>query len=307
MKNRRYHIVIASVVFAVLTWVSINLRDEYTIVKLIPVVIENLREEKALKHPVPKNLAVRFRGSGWSLAALYLTSDVKYFIDASSLGPDDIVVTSRDILEHMKLPGALDFIDVKPDSLVLALDDYREVRVPVFPHIMLNFREGYGQVGEMKVTPESVIVGGAQAIVAPIVGWPTIYKRFDNVRTPVDMDVALEEPNTYSVDVLRTSVHVQVNVQSIAEKTFSDIPVTATGVPPNQEIVFIPPKMEVIVRGGIEELSKLSPSDFRAQASYEAVVSDSSESIAPTLIAPAEVKVVSRKPERFRFIIRTKL
>jgi YbbR domain-containing protein len=307
VKNKRYHIILASFVFALLTWVSINLRDEYTVVRHLPVVVENLREEKALKYPIPKNVSVRFRGNGWLLAALYLSPDVKYFIDASSLGPGDFVVTARELMDHVKLPVPLQVLDVKPDSLVLALGEYREKRVIVVPHFALNFRDGYGKVGDMRMNPDSVTVGGSYNIIESISGWPTMYRKFENVRTPIDVEVPLEDPQNYSVDVLQQSVRLRVNVESFAEKTFSDISVTASGTPLNQEIIFVPSKMDVIVRGGIDQLAKISVAEFRATVSYQSILQDTTGSVIPVLTAPEDVKVVSRKPERFRYIIRKKL
>jgi len=84
MKNKRYHIVIGSILFAVLTWFSVNMRNEYTVVRRMPVVLENMREGKALKYPVPRFVTVRFRGSGWLIGGLYLFPNVSYFIDVSA-------------------------------------------------------------------------------------------------------------------------------------------------------------------------------------------------------------------------------
>ena len=85
MENKRYHIVIAAILFAILTWVSANMRYEYTIVRMIPVILENGREGQTLKYPVPRNMTVRFHGNGWMLAALWFTPDMKYYVDLSSL------------------------------------------------------------------------------------------------------------------------------------------------------------------------------------------------------------------------------
>src|ERR1051326_6099595 len=114
MENKRYHIVIASIVFAVATWFSVNLRSEFT------VVLANVKAGKALKYPVPKNITVHFRGIGWALAALLLSPDVTYYIDGSTLGPDNFTVTGRDLLEHIKLPVSLQVVEVKPETLLLA-------------------------------------------------------------------------------------------------------------------------------------------------------------------------------------------
>ena len=307
MKEKRYHIVIASILFAVLMWVSVNLGNEYTVTKHIPVVIENLKEGKVLKSPVPKYVNVRFKGIGWLLAGLYFLPDVKYFIDVSSLNTDQFVVVGRDLQDHVKLPVAVQALDVKPDTILLALDDYTEKRVPVSPHIMLNYRDGYGQVGPVHVQPESVMIGGAKEVLGHIVQWPTSFQKFDNLSSPLNTQIALEEPATHSVEILQLSVHIVVNVQPFAEKILTGIPLHAAAVPANREVIFIPPKLDLTVRGGVEQLAPLTNADFQVMVDYQTLVQDSTGVVQPLLSGPPEVKVISRRPERFQFYIRKRL
>ena len=307
MEEKRYHIIIASIIFAVLAWVSINMTVEYTIVRHIPVVLENLRQGYALKYPVPKTIDVWFRGNGWQLAALSVSPDVRYFIDLSSAGTENFVITQRDLFEHIKLPVALQPLDVKPDTLLLALDEYGEKRVTIIPHITLEFLDGYGQVGAMKITPESVTVGGSRTLVTNVGGWPTIYRKLENLRSPVNDEIGLEEPSTYSLQPFTPSVRLHVGVQPFAEKVFTSIPISVTRTMTNREVILIPPKMDLIVRGGIDQLAKLTNVDFQAAIDFQKLMGDSTEYVIPTITVPPEVKIVSRKPERFQFIIRKRL
>jgi YbbR domain-containing protein len=307
MEQKRYHIVIASFLFAALTWISVNLREEYTIVKHFPVVLENLKQGKALKYPFPKMVNVRFKASGWSLAGLYLTPDLHYSIDLSTLGPDDFFITAKDLPEHVKLPVALQPIEVAPDTMMLAIDDYREKRVPITINLTTVYKLGYGQVGSVRVTPESITIGGSRHLIESIASWPTVYKKFDELNTPLSIDLPLEEPTTPSVKLLNNSAHIQVDVQPFAEKVFTGITVAAVSIPLNREVIFIPPKMDIIVRGGIDQLARLSTEDFQVSVNYQELIADTTETIQPAFTSPPEIKVVSKKPERFQYIIRKKL
>lgn len=283
------------------------MRDDYTIARQMPVVLENLKEGKALKYPVPRSLTVRFRGNGWSLAGLWFTSDLKYYLDLSSLGTGDFVVTGKDLLEHIKLPVSLEPLTVTPDTFVLALSDYRERRVPVVPRFVLDYREGYGAVGPVRLSPESVVVGGSEEMTSNLTSWPTAYKKFSLIRSPLDVEIPLEEPEFYSVDILSQAIRLQVNVQPFAEKPIAGIPIEVVAEPPNREVIFIPPRMDIIVRGGIDQLARLTTENFQASVSYQSLIDDSAEAIVPALTGPSDVKIVSRKPERFEFIIRKRL
>jgi len=307
MEKKRYHIVIASIVFAVAAWLSVNLRFEYTVAQQIPVVLENVRAGKALKYPVPKSMTVHFRGTGWALAELYLSPNVRYFVDGSSLGPENFVVTGRDLMEHIRLPVSLQVVDVKPETLMLALDEYKEKQVPILVHIATDYREGYGQVGPIRVTPESVRIGGTKKIIESVSEWPTVFRKFDNLRSTVDIELPLEDPPNYSIELFRLNARLQINVQPFAEKTFPGIRITASNVPPGREVVFIPSRIDLIVRGGIEQLARVVSSDFQATVDYQNLLEDSAGTVIPGLVSPPDVKVISRKPDRFQFIIRKRL
>jgi hypothetical protein len=123
----------------------------------------------------------------------------------------------------------------------------------------------------------------------------------------ISEDVPVEESPAFSVDVYPQTIHYQVDVEHFAEKTFTGIPVNTLGVPSNREIIFVPPKMNIIVRGGIEQLAKLTNDDFLLTVDYNTIVRDSSGVIVPALNSPQMVQVISKVPEQFQFVIRKKL
>jgi hypothetical protein len=179
--------------------------------------------------------------------------------------------------------------------------------VSVAPRIILSYREGYGQVGPIRLSPDSIFISGSRTALATINSWPTAYKKFDDIRSPIDYMLPLEESEYYSVELTRRSARLQIDAQPFAEKTFTGIPVHVTGVPLSREVVFIPPKMDIIVRGGIEQLAKLRESDFQLSMNYELLPQDSVAFVTPILTSPPDIKVVNKKPEQFQFIIRKKL
>jgi hypothetical protein len=307
MANKRYHIVIASIVFAIGLWFAINLGYEYDVEKSIPVVLDNTKVGLALKHPVPKFMLVRFRATGWQLAGVYFSPDVKYYIDMAALGPKDYIVSAKDLPEHVTLPPTVQVVTVRPDTLILAVDQFKEKRVPVAPQVALICAEGFGQIGTMHFTPDTVSISGASNVIQGISEWSTEYRRFDNLRAPVDEDISMYDPANFSIDVYPRTVHFHMDVEAFAEKTLSGIPVSAVAVPPNREVIFIPPRVELIVRGGIDQLAKISPADIQATSDYNVLVADTSGLTTPSYFTTADVKIIRRSPEKIQYVIRKKL
>jgi hypothetical protein len=306
-EQKRYPIILSSVLFAFLTWLSINMRDEFTVVRQIPVVIENMKDGRALKYPLPRAVSVRFKGNGWQLAGLFLSPDVKYYIDVSSLGAEEFMITGRNFFEHIKLPVSLQAVDVKPDTLYLALDEYVEKEIPIGPRIVTEFHEGYGQVGQVQFIPDSIRIGGSRDLLSRINGWPTVYRKFNNIHAPLDVEIPLEEPSMHSVEIFTRTTRMHMNVQPFAEKVLSGIPVSCAGAPANREVIFIPPKIDIIARGGIDQLAHLVTTDIQVTVPYQKLLEDSISTVQPQVNEIEGVQIISRKPERFRFLIRKKL
>ena len=307
MEKKRYHIIIASIIFAILIWITVNLRDEYTVVMHVPVVLNNLKEGKALKYSIPKNVSMRFKGSGWQLAGLHIFQDLKYYIDLSLLRDEDYVITGRDWMEHIKLPFSLQPIEIKPDTIILAVDNYKGKRVPILINVMITYKDGYGQVGQPNISPESLLISGSKNLLESVSYWPTTFRKLADLNVPVNIDIPLEEPANYSIDLHTKRVLLQIDVQPFAEKTFTRVPITTVGTPQNQEVVFIPPRMDIIVRGGIQQLSKLTQEDFHASVSFQSLSKDTIESIVPDVTVYSDVKIISKMPNRFKYIIRKRL
>ena len=307
MTQKRFHIVLASILFAVLVWISINMGYEYTVVEQIPVVVENLRPGKAFKSFVPKTITAHFRGTGWQCASLALSARLKYYVDVGLTSSQNYIVTSREFAEHVKLPMTLQAIKVEPETLILSLDELIEKRVPVNAMITVRVREGFGQVGALTVHPDSVRVVGARSWIDSLTNWNTVFREFNDQRSGIDEEIPLEESPGLSCDVFPKSVSLKADIQQFAEKTFSGIPVIAHAAPDNRDVIFIPSKLDVIVRGGIDELTKFTSSDFQATVEYSILRQDSSGMATPIIDSPPGVRIIRRQPERFQFVIRKHL
>jgi YbbR domain-containing protein len=307
MKKRRAHIIIATALFAVIVWVSVNLREQFQTTVSAPLLIENLPAGRSIQTPLPKSLQLKFRGSGWRLATLLLRTEVQCVLDLNAVPQNQHVITLRNISERLNVPVDIQPFDMKPESLFVEMDTYREKLVPVVLDTALSFRDGYGQVGSATVVPESVTVGGAEGVLRNIRSWRTARHRFDGLKSSVTAEVPLADTGSYLLAFSPPNVRVHITVQPFAEKPFPGVPVEVLSAPPGRDVILIPPKIEVVVRGGIEELTGLALRDFRATVDYRHLVNDSSGFTDVEIVAPGGVQIVSRKPEKLQYVLRRRL
>jgi hypothetical protein len=162
-------------------------------------------------------------------------------------------------------------------------------------------------VGTVSVAPESITIGGAASVVARIDNWQTVRTTLADLRAPVEADVPLRAAEEIPLFFSVPAVHVSMNIQPFAEKHLDGIPVEVSGLPAGREVIFIPPRVDLTVRGGIKQLAALTAVEFRVTVPFETLLEDTTGMAEPAVSSSAEVHIVSKKPERLQYIIRKRL
>ena len=307
MTSRRYHIIFTAVLFAILMWVSINMGYEYNLSMKVPVVVTDLPNKMALKHPVPRFLHTKMRSTGWRLASSLLSGGAECVLNIGSMKGQRTIFVNGELKDQIKVSAGIFPLDISPDTIVIELEPYKTKKIPLLLDVGMEFRDGYGLVGNMTVSPESVVIGGGVSKLSAIESWKTEPKVFRDLREPVSTDLPLETPDDQSIMVYQKSARISFEIQPFAEKTFSGVPVEARVAPVNREVIFIPPRIDVTVRGGIDRLASLAADDFRISVEYEILVAETTGIVQPRIDAPQGVRVIGRRPERLQFIIRKRL
>lgn len=307
MKKQRTHIILGSTLFGILLWLSINMTYDYQTTVTAPLIVKNLPRGMAINTPMPRTLQLKLRGNGWRLASQLTGHELECVLDLASLAPKQRVIILADVAERINLPIGVQAVDMKPESLFVSLERYAEKRVPVVIEPHISFRDGYGQVGSVVIKPESVTIGGAESVLRDISAWGSGRGAFTTLRASVDSDIDIIDTSMQTLTVSPTTVHFTINVQPLAEKIFSGLPVEVRGEQPNREVILIPPKIEIVVRGGIEQLSALTRNDFRATVDYNTILADTTGYTDVEVIPPSGVQVVARRPDRLQYIVRTRL
>lgn len=307
MKGRRTHIVAATTLFASLLWISVNLGDTFQTVMVVPLSVTGLPPAMALQSQVPRSLHLRFRGEGWRLAALHAGGEQSCAMDVTSLLPGQWIITGADVIDRLSIPAGVELIAMVPDSIPVAFDSLASRRVVVVPDLAVTFRDRYGRVGPVQVEPESVTVSGASSVLAAITSWKTATAVYRDLKAPLDVTVPVAPAERHQLEITPASVRIRMEVQWFAEKIVSGVRVEVHSVPPHREVILVPPRVELIVRGGVERLGRVGPDDIRASLDYGTILSDTTGSLAPEILAPPELQVVSRRPERVQYIVRKRL
>ncbi len=304
MREKRYHIALATTVSAVLLWGSVKLGSQYQDTIHVPVSLLNLPAGLAPVSPIPRTLELTFRGRGWQMASHLLDSDLQVPIDVRT-GPR--IMTLRDVRREIALPENVELIDMKPESVTVAFDNLVEKRIPIIVDNRVSFAEGYGLSGAPVIVPESVTVGGGERVIQTLESWYVATPPMENLKSAVTEQIPLSDNSTYFLSLSPPTVTLKLNVQPLAEKTLNGIPVTVHSLPPDREVLLIPPRVDVLVRGALDRLARITPDECRVSVDFRSIVGDTTRTVVPLIEVPEGIVVIGRTPERLQFVIRQRL
>ncbi len=304
--KKQLPILITAFVFAVALWLYVSLSLSYSLDLSIPLEIKTGKSQ-AITEDIPSTIDLTVKGKGWDLLSVLISKDLKYSLDLSKLRRDSKISTEQFISERLNLNPELSLVSINPDTINIEFDKILEKTVPIKNNIKVNLREGYGIVGKPKLTPDSVTISGSANIVSKIKFIPTEYRLFENVNNPISGTIALKDTlsNVLKSDV--KFVDFEYSIQLSAEKTVDEVTVEIRGVPDDKEVLLIPPKVSVSVRGGVDQLARITTSEISASVDFETIESDTLGFVIPEIEIPDDTNLLKSEPQKLQYIIKKKL
>jgi hypothetical protein len=300
--KKNLHIIIASVIFSLILWGSVSLSKDYYVTIQLPVRITNFPEGYASGTRIPKIISIKIKGNGWKLIAVNLGTESEFQVPA---GPDSgkkFINLYNYLSENQWLTSDMEVLEISPDTISFFVEKVIEKKLAVEPSLELNFSPGYGLASEIRINPESTLVTGPRSLLSSLKSIPTINRKFSNLdsrRTEI-----IELRNLPGMKYETGSIAVTLNVQKIVDKNFENLPVEVIDVPGDRDVVLLPNRVSIGVRGGIDILGRLNLDDFRAYVFYRDVVLDTIGSVTPRLETPQNIRLFFTRPERLRYIIK---
>ena len=111
---------------------------------------------------------------------------------------------------------------------------------------------------------------------------------------------------TNLINYTQKTVTVTYNVQLSADKEFDNIIVSLLNVPKDKEVLVVPPKIKMVLRGGVDDLSSIGTDDLTATIDYRSIEKDSTGYVIPDIRLPLNMNLLKFEPEKFQYIIKSK-
>lgn len=290
---------IISFILASLLWVYASLREEYTTILDIPLEIR-LPSNFTSEITITPSVRVKVFGAGWQLVNLLWFTTPRCVILLTNLHSqleDQTLLVSKVMMQQgIQVPSGIQVLAILQDHFRVHLSTIVQKKVPVLPNLEIQPREGFIHLNTTNITPDSITLRSNQSRLSQIHFWKTARVSVSDIFEPQTLQTGLLDTLRGIVEVPPVAVQLTLNVQQMAEYTFYDVPVHITSVPSQHPMVLLPERITIHVRGGIHTIAKLSPHDIRAFVDYAAILSNTTGTVFPKIIAPPETTVLQTSP-----------
>ena len=264
-------------IFAFFLWFVINLNRDFTIDLDLPVMIENMPEEKALSSSVPAYASVSLSGEGWQLISLYNNPPrVNLSIESDQVNLFDQVRQQLGVNMDVRV------VNVQPTTVEVSLEDKMTRKVPVITRMDITLDDQYGIIGRPVIEPDSVTLTGAISKISNVMAWETEPVELQNVRKDVEKRLSLA-PSDDIISIEPGEVLYKVEVAEFTEGEVK-VPVRTRNMPPGKAVTYNPSSITVTYTVPIDEFADVQNiRPFIAYVSYQSILEDNTGYITPEI------------------------
>jgi len=294
---------IFSLLTALFLWFYVVTDNQFDHMVNIPLHVVNKPKGWILIRPIPSKVKVLFRGTGKNLLSLTYRDKFIELNLHQSPRTKQLPITVNMI---KGIPAGNTIIPVRviePESVTVRLDKFTVKKVPIHPNIKLVTLDGYIQVGNLILQPDSVVVSGPKSLVNAISEIPTEKKEYKNVLKEIQGKIPLSLPEEPTLRYSLNSVQFRADIQRIGERVLRDIPIKVTHVSSNMKVSALPSTLSLKLQGGVKLLSKLKKEDVAATIDFRSRYRYRGKKIPATINLPNGIDFSDVKPQFFELVV----
>jgi YbbR domain-containing protein len=288
--------------FSIGMWISVALSEEYIITVRVPVEFVDLPEDYSVGFSSVDEVFLQIKGKGWELAKLNLARKPAFEIPVHKKIGHHKNNFSDFVEANTWLSSTFQIIDIAPYQVEYDIEKSGTKEVKISRNFKLEFRDGYGLVSKVRIEPETVTLSGSTNILKTIDSVKTDFREITDINEDKKFNIPLEDID--GVTISKNECRVSFEVQKIVEKSFNDIIVETQDVPLAKELVLFPPKINVVLRGGINRLGLLTNDSIRVYVDFWSAMKENSGSIEPVIEIPKFTNIIDVEPKTLEFIIK---
>lgn len=299
---------------AIVFWFLNTLGKDYTTSLVFPVKYTHLPPEiKLVSHP-PEQLTLKVQGNGFKLLQHKLNwqfdsfpvrvnqLEKKYHSDDSSYLK--IPSTNLHSIINNRLAPQITVLAISPDTLHFYFSEVHHKRVPIKPHLKVDFKRQYMKTSDVELTPDTITIKGPKQIIDTIQTLHTKTIQLSNVDQSKHYTAELKTIQQVQYSTRKVDLYLPVQRFTEAEIT---VPVQAVHLPDSLDIKMFPHEININYFVGLEDYNKVHPDQFNAYVDYQSVLDDTTHTLPIHLKDSSRyARSVSYSPQQVEYIIEKK-
>lgn len=301
--SKDYRTMVIVVIMAFFLWLVVRMNKTYDHAYDIPLQIINNNPNKILKYPVTKKVRVEFLGRGVDLMRLQFY-DIVYVVDISDV-KDHISINLTEHPEFVHFPEDITVpvkSIIRPQQIVLQLDDSREKLVPVKIKADVKTSPGFSLI-HSTVKPDSILIRGPATFMDTLTHISTKSKSFKDISSQFSEEFEIRKNPQFYADYRTEKVMVNFDVQRLAEKELLNVPVEVVNVPRQYEVVPLPSFVKLYIKGGEKVLADAEKEDFRVVINFNRDLLQGDKRVPASIHTDLQVIYVESRPAQFELVI----
>jgi len=141
--KKNIFIIIVSLIFSAILWVSLSLSNEYYSSINVNLKITDLPYGFTTSSNLPAKVVIKVKGKGWKLAVDRLGSASDFIVSAKYDSGKIAVNLYNSLSDNRWLTNEMEVININPDTVSFRVEKIASKKVKIPPQININFKS-YG-------------------------------------------------------------------------------------------------------------------------------------------------------------------
>lgn len=289
-------------VLSIIFWGAVALSQDYIATIKVRIVYTDLPKNYSVGYSSLTESYLQVKGKGWELAKLSVGSVEDFYVSVHRRPGRHKKDLSDFIESNQWLFPSMQVLQIGPSQIEFEVDRVDSKIVKVSKNFNLNFRDGYEATSEIILSPEYVEIRGSAILLQKIDSVKTIVTEVRELSEPILSYIKLEDIQgiTYSVE----RVKFEIDVQKIVDKSFNGIPIEVKNAPVGKELILYPAKIDIVLRGGINKLGKLTNDSLKVVIDYWNAIKEEGGKVEPDIVIPKFTNIISVEPKKLEYIIK---
>lgn len=308
----RFFIFLFFLFIATVFWFLIALSKHYNSTILYPVKYVYSSDKVLINNEkLPNTLKLKVKALGFTILQHKFSSN---------LLPLQISATKKNLKRHPKnkatyfmltskqkkiisnqLSTEIELYEIQPDTLIFEFANVIQKKIPVKPHLDINCRRQFMNIGDTIITPDSVIISGHSSIIDTIDHLVTPKIKLTDVSQDIDIDISFSHIS--NVQITPTKIHLFLKTEEFTEAS-QKVPVEVVNLPDNLILKTFPDIITISYLINISRYGSITPDDFMVVVDYNEAGQSLTNKLKIKLKEnPDFIKTIKMHPNKVEYII----